>query len=81
VAQLYIRIRGTSVARPVRELKGFRRVSLKAGESAHVTFTLGRNELSFWNIDMKKVAEPGSLFVWVSPDSSQGTPVPVEIRD
>jgi beta-glucosidase len=81
VAQLYIRLRGTSVARPVRELKGFRRVHLKAGDRAHVVFTLGQKELSFWNIDMKKTVEPGSLFIWVSQDSAQGLPVSVEIRD
>ncbi len=78
-AQLYIRLRGTSVARPVRELKGFERVRLSAGESRRVQFTLGREELSFWNIDMKDVAEPGSLYVWVAPDSTRGDPAKVEI--
>jgi beta-glucosidase len=78
-AQLYIRLRGTSVARPVRELKGFERVHLAAGESRRVQFTLGREELSFWNIDMKDVAEPGSLYVWVAPDSTRGEPAKVEI--
>jgi beta-glucosidase len=79
VAQLYIRLRGTSVARPVRELKGYQRVHLAPGEGRRLEFTLGRDELSFWNIDMKDVVEPGSLFVWVSPDSSQGAPAKVEI--
>jgi beta-glucosidase len=79
--QLYIRLRGTSVARPVRELKGFQRVELKPGESRTVSFTLGREELSFWNLEMKDVAEPGSLFVWIAPDSAQGSPARVEIRD
>jgi beta-glucosidase len=78
-AQLYIRLRGTSVARPVRELKGFERVRLAPGESRQVHFTLGREELSFWNIDMKDVAEPGSLYVWVSPDCTRGDPARVEI--
>jgi beta-glucosidase len=78
-AQLYIRLRGTSVARPVRELKGFERVHLAPGESRRVQFTLGREELSFWNIDMKDVAEPGSLYVWVAPDCMRGAPVKVEI--
>jgi beta-glucosidase len=78
-AQLYIRLRGTSVARPVRELKGFERVHLAPGESRRVQFTLGREELSFWNIDMKDVAEPGSLYVWVAPDSTRGDPAKVEI--
>ncbi len=81
VAQLYIRLRGTSVARPVRELKGFERMRLGAGETRRVTFTLGRDELSFWNLDMKDVAEPGSLYVWVAPDSTQGAPARVEITE
>ncbi|MGA2693028.1 MAG: glycoside hydrolase family 3 C-terminal domain-containing protein, partial [Opitutaceae bacterium] len=80
-AQLYIRLRGTSVARPVRELKGFQRVRLAPGESRRLEFTLGREELSFWNIDMKQVVEPGSLFLWVGSDSASGEPVRVEISD
>jgi beta-glucosidase len=78
-AQLYIRLRGTSVARPVRELKGFQRVHLAPGESRRLEFTLGQKELSFWNIDMKDVAEPGSLYVWVAPDCTRGAPAKVEI--
>ena len=80
-AQLYIRLRGTSVARPVRELKGYRRVHLAPGETTHVEFELGRDELAFWNIDMKFLAEPGSLYVWVAPDSAQGLPAKVEIQE
>jgi beta-glucosidase len=79
VAQLYIRLRGTSVARPVRELKGFERVHLAPGEGRRLEFTLGREDLSFWNIDMRDVAEPGSLYVWVAPDSTRGDPARVEI--
>jgi len=78
-AQLYIRLRGTSVARPVRELKGFERVHLAPGESRRVEFKLGKEELSFWNLQMKQVVEPGSLYVWVAPDSSAGEPLKVEI--
>jgi beta-glucosidase len=81
VAQLYIRLRGTSVARPVRELKGFKRQFLGPGEKQRVEFTLGRDELSFWNIDMKDVAEPGSLYVWIAPDSTRGSPAKVAITN
>lgn len=77
--QLYIRLRGTSVARPVRELKGFRRVQLAAGQSRRVQFSLGRDELAFWNVDMKRVVEPCALYVWIAPDSARGTPARVEI--
>lgn len=80
-AQLYIRLRGTSVARPVRELKGFRRVHLAPGESARLEFELGREELAFWNIDMRDVAEPCSLYVWVAPDSARGAPAKVELTE
>ncbi len=79
VVQLYIRQTGTSVVRPVRELKGFRRVTLGPGQSQTVEFTLGRDELRFWNIDLKDVVEPGQLTVWVAPDSMQGTPSQVSI--
>ena len=77
--QLYIRLRGTSVARPVRELKGFQRVHLAPGESRSVEFKLGREELSFWNISMSNVVEPSALYVWVAPDSAQGQPAKVVI--
>ncbi len=79
IVQLYIRLRGTSVARPVRELKGFRRVRLAAGEARRVDFSLGRDELAFWNIDMKNVVEPCSLYIWIAPDSARGTPARVDI--
>jgi beta-glucosidase len=79
VVQLYIRQTGTSVVRPVRELKGFRRVSLAPGASQNIEFTLGRDELKFWNIEMKDVVEPAQLTVWVAPDSTGGKPAQVII--
>jgi beta-glucosidase len=72
VVELYIRLRGTSVARPVRELKGFRRITLSAGQSQRVDFTLGWSELAFWNIDMQEVVEPANATVWIGPNSSEG---------
>jgi len=79
VVQLYIRQTGTSIVRPVRELKGFRRVSLAPGASQKVEFAVGREELKFWNIDMKDVVEPAQLTVWVAPDSTGGKPAQVAI--
>jgi len=79
VVQIYIRQTGTGVARPVRELKGFRRITLAPGQSQKVEFTLGRDELKFWNIDMNDVVEPAQLSVWVAPDSAQGKPSHVSI--
>jgi beta-glucosidase len=80
VAQLYIRQEGTSVARPVRELKGFQKISLAPGESKKVEFTLGREELAFWNLEMKNVSEPAKLTVWVSPNSASGSSTVVNIE-
>jgi beta-glucosidase len=80
VVQLYIRRRGTSVAMPVRELKGFQKLTLAPGESKDATFTLGRDVLAFWNIDMKEAVEPEEISVWVSHDSVSGSPVKFEIR-
>jgi len=79
VVQLYIRQTGTSVVRPVRELKGFQRITLAPGTSQKVEFTLGRDQLKFWNIDMKDVVEPAQLTVWVAPDSIRGTPAQLTI--
>jgi beta-glucosidase len=80
-AQLYIRLRGTSVARPVRELKGFERVRLDPGQSRRVEFHLGRDELKFWNIDMKEVVEPAALSIWIAPNSASGAPAEVQITE
>lgn len=72
VAQLYIHQRVASVVRPVRELKGFRRVHLKAGERTSVEFRLTAEDLSFWNERNQFVAEPGQFEVWIAPDSVSG---------
>jgi beta-glucosidase len=72
IVELYIRLRGTSVARPIRQLEGFRRITLAPGESKRVEFTLGRDELAFWNIDMQDVVEPANATVWIGPSSAEG---------
>jgi beta-glucosidase len=73
VVQLYIRQIGTSVTRPVRELKGFQKISLAPGESKKVEFKLDKDELAFWNIDMKNVVEPAKVTVWIGPNSAEGS--------
>jgi len=80
IVQMYIRQRGTSVARPVRELKGFRRITLAPGQNQRVEFTLGREELRFWNIEMKNVVEPAQVTVWIAPNSSSGTSAELTVR-
>ncbi len=67
--QLYTRDLVGSIARPVKELKGFRKVFLKKGESADVSFTLTVNDLRFYNKDLKYVYEPGDFKVFVGTSS------------
>ena len=69
VVQLYIRDPVASVARPVKELKGFQRVTLQPGEKRRVEFTLTRDSLAFWNREMRFVVEPGEFRVMVGSNS------------
>ncbi|CCG86700.1 beta-glucosidase BglX [Erwinia piriflorinigrans] len=69
VVQLYLRDEVASFSRPVKELKGFKRVMLKAGESQTVTFPIDVNALKFWNAKMQQVAEPGKFSVMIGLDS------------
>jgi beta-glucosidase len=71
VAQLYVHQRYGSAARPVRELKGFQRVTLAPGEARTLTFTLGPDELRYWSAATKDwVVEPSTFDVWVGGDST-----------
>lgn len=70
VAQLYIRKRGASLEQPMRELKGFRRVVLKPGESRTVTFPLSYDELSFHTNDGTPTIEPIEYTVYIGDDST-----------
>ncbi len=69
VVQLYIRDEVSSVTRPVKELRGFQRITLNPGETRTVHFTLGPAELSFLNRDMRRVVEPGTFRVMVGGNS------------
>ena len=69
VVQLYVHDLVASIARPVKELKGFERIHLAAGESKTVTFTIGADQLSFYNADLKKVVEPGDFDIMVGSNS------------
>lgn len=71
VAQLYIHQRWGSASRPVRQLEGFKRVALKPGETQTFMFTLGKNELHFWDPQTKKwIVEPSTFDVWAGEDST-----------
>lgn len=74
VAQLYIRDHVGSLVRPVRELRGFEKMSLKPGESRRVTFTLTPDDLAFFTTPTTRVVEPGEFSVWIAPDSNSGNP-------
>ena len=69
VVQLYVRDDLATVTRPVIELKRFARVSLRPGERQTVTFELEPRDLSFWNVAMKRVVEPGTFTISAGPNS------------
>ena len=69
VVQLYVRDEVSTVTRPVKELKGFQRVSLSVGETKTVTFEITPRELQFWNADMHRVVESGKFSIMVGPNS------------
>ena len=69
VVQLYIHDLQASVSRPVKELKGFRRIHLKAGESQRVEFPITRQQLSFYNANGEELTEPGEFDIMVGPNS------------
>ena len=78
--QLYVNQTGTSVARPVRELKGFQRVALAPGESRRIRFTLTGEDLAFTGLAMRRGVEPGRLTVWVAPDAQGGEKASLEVE-
>ena len=75
VVQVYVRDMVGSVTRPVKELKAFQRVSLKAGESRRVEMQVPVQELAFYGLDGTKKVEPGDFQLWVAGDSASGEPV------
>jgi beta-glucosidase len=71
VAQVYIHQRAGSASRPVRQLKGFKRVALQPGETQTLKFPIGKDELEFWSPQTKIWAvEPGTFDVWAGEDST-----------
>ena len=91
VVQLYVRDLVGQVTRPVRELKGFRRVRLAPGESRTVSFELSAQDLAFHGRDMRPITEPGAFHAWIGGSSdadlqaefsivepTKTSPVPVE---
>ena len=79
VVQLYIRDVAASVTRPIRELKGFERVTLGPGEKRRVTFTLGPEHLGLYNREMRYVVEPGTFKVFAGNSSVGGLEASFEV--
>jgi beta-glucosidase len=80
VVQLYLRDPAASRARPVRELKGFRKIHLEPGASQEVMFTIGKDQLGFFDETGRWLVEPGRFEVWIAPDAASGTPVAFELK-
>jgi beta-glucosidase len=70
IAQLYIRDNVSSATRPVKELKGYKRVALKAGETKKVTFSLNAESLAFYDINMVYCVEPGKFTIMTGSSSN-----------
>ena len=79
VVQLYISDVAASVTRPIKELRGFKRVTLNPGQKQRVEFTLGPKELQFLGRDLKPVVEPGEFVVYVGTSSDSGLQTTFEV--
>ena len=80
VAQVYVRDLVGSITRPVKELKHFERVSLKAGESRTIEAQIPVSALAFTGLDGRKKVESGDFFLWVSGDSASGNHVAFKVK-
>ena len=78
--QVYVRDLVGSITRPVKELKAFERVSLKAGESRRLSVQIPVSELAFVGLDAVRQVEPGDFQLWVAGDSASGEPIPFKVQ-
>ena len=69
VVQLYVRDLLSSIAQPIKQMKGFQRISLKAGESKEISFEINKETLQMLNEDMKWVVEPGDFRIMIGASS------------
>jgi beta-glucosidase len=76
IVQLYLMDKVASISRPVKELKDFRKILLNPGESKTVKFIIDIEKLSFWNNDLKWVAEPGDFELMIGASSAD-----IRLRD
>ncbi len=80
-AQLYVGLRGTSVAEPVKSLKAFQRVSIKPGETKKVVFQLGPEAFALWGQSNAFGVEPAKAMIWVGGNSALGEAASIEIGE
>lgn len=80
IAQLYLRDEVSSVTRPILELAGFQRLSLKPGEKQTVSLKVGPDAMQFTGLDMKRVIEPGTFTLMVGPSSAKHQDVKLEVK-
>jgi beta-glucosidase len=79
VVQLYIRDNVASVAEPVKELKGFRRISLQPGENRTISFRLQPDAFGLYDREMRRVIEPGKFTIYAGTSSADTISVPLEV--
>ena len=81
IVQLYIHDIYATTTRPVKELKGFKKVHIAAGQSAQVDFTITADELSYYDHDLRWVCEPGDFDVFIGPDCQRGEPARLTVTE
>jgi beta-glucosidase len=81
IVQLYIHDLVSSVTRPIKELKDFRRISLAPSETKKIEFVITPDKLWFYNMQMKRVVEPGSFDIMVGPSSVTYQTVKLEVTE
>ena len=69
VVQLYVRDLVANVTRPIKELKGFRRVRVEPGQTMTIDFELGKDDLAFYGRNMQRMTEPGEFHAWIGGSS------------
>jgi len=80
IVQLYVRDEVSSVTRPIKELKDFRRIHLEPGQTRTVQFLITPDKLSFINEDMRRVVEPGLFDIMIGPSSSSDKLLTVKLE-
>jgi beta-glucosidase len=81
IVQLYVRDLVGSVTRPVKELKGFQRISLAPGEERTMRFEVPASKLGFTGLDMRYTVEPGTFKLWIGPSSAEGLESSFQLAD